>query len=482
MTSIQIVMDKNIKPMRILIILLFISFSSFGQEFRSYLDNANEADKICAAYAGKSYISDKAANEALQLILSTIGASKRFVLASCENIPNAMAISLKGIRYIFYNREFMSDIISKTNYWSNMSILAHEVGHHINGHTTDAILIINDVVDMESLSESRKMELEADEFAGFVLAKLGATFTEASEAIALISSDDDDTYSTHPSKSKRIAAISKGYNNATGETTGEITSTYSKTSSSTAEEYFYSGYEKGQNKDYYGAIADYNKAIELNPDNATTYYNRGWLKDDLKDYFGAIADYTKAIELNPDNDDAYINRGVAKQNLKDYYGAIADYTKVIELNPDNDDAYYNRGIAKYDLKDYYGAIADFTKAIELNPDKTNAYNNRGWSKHTLKDHYGAIADYTKAIELNPDNDYAYYNRGIAKYDLKDYYGAIADFTKAIELNPDNADAYNNRGVAKENLGDLDGACADWKKAANLGHTYAKNALVTNDCN
>ena len=52
-----------------------------------------------------------------------------------------MAISLKGIRYIFYNREFMSEINSNTNYWSNMSILAHEIGHHINGHTTDALLI-----------------------------------------------------------------------------------------------------------------------------------------------------------------------------------------------------------------------------------------------------------------------------------------------------------------------------------------------------
>ena len=131
---------------KLFILLFFISFYGNSQEFRSYVDNLNEADKICSAYAGKGFYSDKTANEALEKILSTIGASKRFVLSACENIPNAMAISLKGIRYIFYNREFMSEINSNTNYWSNMSILAHEVGHHINGHTTDALLIINDEV------------------------------------------------------------------------------------------------------------------------------------------------------------------------------------------------------------------------------------------------------------------------------------------------------------------------------------------------
>ena len=148
----------------------------------------------------------------------------------------------------------------------------------------------------------------------------------------------------------------------------------------TASEYFKSGYYK--ESDHYGAISDYIKAIELNPNNDEmsyinnngqkfyfsnhhVYYNIGVHKDELKDYYGAISDYTKAIELDPNYADAYSNRGSSKTDLKDYYGAIADYTKAIELDPNDTDSYANRGIAKEDLGDLNGACADWKKAAEL---------------------------------------------------------------------------------------------------------------------
>ena len=67
--------------------------------------------------------------------------------------------------------------------------------------------------------------------------------------------------------------------------------------------------------------------------NSTFFYNRGSDKAEQGDHSGAISDFTKAIEIDPQNDDAFYNRGNSKLELKDYYGAISDYTKAIDINP-----------------------------------------------------------------------------------------------------------------------------------------------------
>ena len=77
----------------------------------------------------------------------------------------------------------------------------------------------------------------------------------------------------------------------------------------TAKEYFDSGYDKTEAKDYYGAIADYTKAIEINPNYANAFINRGTSKGKLGDLNGACADWKKAAELG--NTDAA--EWVAKQ-------------------------------------------------------------------------------------------------------------------------------------------------------------------------
>ena len=492
---------------------ILISFSSFGQDY----GNSADAIKLCTSIQTNNFTTDAEAERGLDRILSVIGASKRFVLQPCDNINNAVAASYKGIRYIFYDRDFMSSLNSGDN-WQNLFILAHEVGHHINGHSLDLVLYAAEVVEPKSLANKRKQELEADEFAGFIIAKLGGSLSEANQVIQRISSSKDDTYSTHPARSKRLKAVSKGYNNANNnKAPSDLISHEGVLTSKEAIRIYEIGETKEKAGDLYGAINSYTNAAELNYTFA--YFKRGVLKQQLKDTSGAINDlglyiknggrypwayktraqlyYDKGdveialqdlitlTKVYPDYEDfgvdVHYSMGYYKGDLKDYYGAIAEYTKSIGFYPNKPFTYFNRGVSKEILKDYNGAIADYTKAIEIDPNYAEAYLNRGVSKDELKDYNGAISDYTKAIELDPNDAYYYYSRGLSKNNLKDYNGAIADYTKAIEIDPNYANAYVNRGISKENLGDLNGACADWKKAAALGH---KNSTkwVANQCN
>jgi formylglycine-generating enzyme required for sulfatase activity/Flp pilus assembly protein TadD len=193
------------------------------------------------------------------------------------------------------------------------------------------------------------------------------------------------------------------------------------------------GVEKDSKGDLNGAIAEYNKAIELDPKYALAYYNRGVAKEKKGDLDGAIADYDKAIELDPNSADAYSNRGSIRDDRGDLDGAILDYNKAIELDPKYKEAYINRGVARYKKDDLDGAIADCNRAIEIDPNSADAYNNRGAAKEKKGDLDGAIADYTRVIEINPKYARAYNNRGIAKEKKGHKKGAEADFGKAREL-------------------------------------------------
>ena len=219
--------------------------------------------------------------------------------------------------------------------------------------------------------------------------------------------------------------------------------------------------------EYDDAIADYDRAIALDPNYAAAYNNRGVARAHKGDYDSAIADYDRTIALDPNYAAAYDNRGTVKAHKGDYDGAIADYDRAIALDPDYAAAYDNRGTAKAHKSDYDGAIADYDRAIALDPNDTAAYNNRGLAKAHKGDYDGAIADCSRAIALDPNNANAYNNRGIAKLSKGDYDGAIDDCSCAIELEPDKAPAYSNRGEVWLHLSEWDNAKADFTVAKNM---------------
>lgn len=186
----------------VLMVLCFFSFAQTPEEI-----------ELCTALQSNQFYNETEANSALDRILDASGLAKNFTLTPCDNIKNAAAISYKGVRYILYDKEFLKTITDYTNDWANLFILAHEVGHHLNGHSVDVTMI--DIIETKTLEAKRKQELEADEFAAFILAQLGAPINALIEPIDLVGSNDNDTYSSHPNKSKRMQAIRMGYDRYT---------------------------------------------------------------------------------------------------------------------------------------------------------------------------------------------------------------------------------------------------------------------------
>ena len=81
------------------------------------------------------------------------------------------------------------------------------------------------------------------------------------------------------------------------------------------------------------ALADFNRAIELDPSRADGYLGRADVLNAKKQYSEALLDYHRSIEINPGFAKAYVNRAIAYSHLQQFKEAITDYEKALALDP-----------------------------------------------------------------------------------------------------------------------------------------------------
>ena len=163
------------------------------------------------------------------------------------------------------------------------------------------------------------------------------------------------------------------------------------------------------------------------------YNNLGLTFIDMGRVDRAMAEFDKALAVDPGFYEAYNNRGGALDKMGQPDKAVADFDKAIALNPRYAEAYYNRGIAygKTGLLD--NSIKSFDKALEIDPNKVDAYVNRGISYARIGRNDKALEDFNKAVLLNPNYAMAYFNRGNFYSLTGNKELAVSDFQKACDL-------------------------------------------------
>nr|WP_256377731.1 tetratricopeptide repeat protein [Pleurocapsa sp. PCC 7327] len=92
---------------------------------------------------------------------------------------------------------------------------------------------------------------------------------------------------------------------------------------------------------------------------------RGFVYYNLQKWDLALADYNQAIELNPNYDGAYSNRGLLYADRQQWELAEADFDRVISLDPNDAMAYGNRGLLCYRRGDKQAAIQDLQTSAQL---------------------------------------------------------------------------------------------------------------------
>lgn len=222
-------------------------------------------------------------------------------------------------------------------------------------------------------------------------------------------------------------------------------------------------------------MADYTRAIEIDPNFADAYNNRSVLYWGRGDADRTLADLDKAIELNPKQAVSLGNRGHIHRAKGDLDRALVEYTNAIAADPKYSAIYTARGIvfrAKGDLQraltDFATAIETATAAIGASRGNADAYVSRCWARAIAdKDLPLGLADCDEALRINPRTAKALRTRAFLFGRLGRFDEATADYDAALAIGSSNAEALYGRGFSRLGKGDQSGGDADIARALSI---------------
>ncbi len=255
------------------------------------------------------------------------------------------------------------------------------------------------------------------------------------------------------------------------------------------------------------AVKILDRAIELDEELAAAYSARGrahglLAQSSSQELDLAFQDFGRAIELDPDDEKIPYSMGLVAFQTKQYEQAIAAFSRSIETearlaeaageSPDYAEPITARALALIEVAKvtdvvekqaeiYRLAIADANGALLIEPNSVNAVLIRGVADRLLKDYDAAIASFTEAIQKMPDFSEAYFRRGIVWYYRDEAILALGDFEDASRINPADVRPYLWQGFTLARQDDFYGAIAAYglalEKDERNGMAYNNRALA-----
>ncbi len=184
------------------------------------------------------------------------------------------------------------------------------------------------------------------------------------------------------------------------------------------------------------ALQDYEQVTRLDPSKPNAYNSRARLyfnfsePDSLRK---ALYNYNKAIELDPNNVEYHVNRGATFAKLGDYNSAVTNLNHAQTIDPNFLNIYLNRSVINSMLNRQELALADIESYLKLSPNKSSdMWYEKGNILNYLKRHEEAIGAFNTAISMKQNGLY-YFERGKAYFQLNQLTQAKTDIMTSQRL-------------------------------------------------
>jgi len=200
-----------------------------------------------------------------------------------------------------------------------------------------------------------------------------------------------------------------------------------------------------RNKIWHDRITFWQDCVNKSPNKARPRFSLGAAFAESGAYEKAMAQYRKAVAIDPEYGEVYNNIGNIYARRGAYSEAETLYRKAIELQPAYGMPYYNLAVALMDQKKYDEARAYLEKARHLDPGFVEIYIGIGNIDIAQGKSDQALEAYRKALDLSPEQPQVQISIGKIYADKKDFDQARAHFERALAQDPSNAELLVNIG-------------------------------------
>jgi tetratricopeptide (TPR) repeat protein len=178
------------------------------------------------------------------------------------------------------------------------------------------------------------------------------------------------------------------------------------------------------------ADADMLTTVDLATEDPAVIGSRGEARLRRGDAVGALADFNRVLEIDPSSRLARVNRAAARLQLGDHLGAQTDCDQVLSDDPKNRDAAGNRATARIWLEDFAGAADDSEIVLDVEPGSVGGLYLRALARSGLKQFPAALTDLNEVVKQDPALATGWASRANVKYHLGDA-TAVADYREAF---------------------------------------------------
>jgi predicted TPR repeat methyltransferase len=221
------------------------------------------------------------------------------------------------------------------------------------------------------------------------------------------------------------------------------------------------------------AIESFRAALQVQPDFADACNNLGNALMRSGQIEEAISAYRSALSLNNEQPSVHNNLGVALKRQGLLEEAMAEYLKALKLSPGFADAGANLADVLFQLKRHNDAIRCYRQASQLAPDDPDLWIRLGDVYKAIEQWSEAREAYQRALDLNNESVRAVICLGVVAQHMKAFDDAYACYLRAIKIDPTSAEAHNNLGAILFERGDVAAATDAFQKALQISPQYAE---------